>query len=52
MSTRVLAHVRRLWLRGVARSARGCVGFVEVWHWGNLISGNVSDVFLNFCQCF
>ena len=31
MSPGVLDPVSCSWLRGVARSARGCVGFVEVW---------------------
>ena len=34
----VLARVRRLWLRGVSQSARGCVGFVEDWAWGSVLS--------------
>ena len=30
-------------MNGLARSARGCVGFVEVWAWDTVLSGNVSE---------
>ena len=42
----------------MARSARGCVRFVEVWSWGGISSGNFSvvslNIFVNFssaCVC-
>ena len=43
----LLDRVTCWWLCGVARSARGCVGFVEVWAWGDESSGNFSVVSLN-----
>ena len=48
----VLDHVFRWWFCGMARSARGCVGFVEVWAWGGVPSGNVSAVSLEFLSMF
>ena len=33
----------------MARSAHSCAGFVEVWDWVSVPSGNVSAIFLN---CF
>ena len=36
----------------MARSARGYVVFVEVWGWGSVLSGNVSDVSLKFLLMF
>ena len=47
MSPGVLARVSRWWLRDVSHSARGCVGFVEVWDWGSVLSGNVCALSLN-----
>ena len=32
----------------MAQGAHGCVGFVEVWDWGSVLSGNVSAVSLIF----
>ena len=46
MSPGVLARVSCLWLCRVAHSARDCVGFVELWAWGSVPSGNVSTVSL------
>ena len=48
----LLDCVSRLWLCDVARSARGCVGFVEVWAWESVLSGNVSAVSLKICERF
>ena len=39
-------------MSGVARSAHGCVGFVEVWAWGGVPSGNVSAVLLKYFSIF
>ena len=36
----------------MAQSARGCVGFVEVWDWDSVLSGNVSSVSLIFLLMF
>ena len=44
MSPGVLDFVSRLWLCDVAQSARDCVGFVDVWSWGGVPSGNVYAV--------
>ena len=32
----------------MTRSTCGCVGFVEVWDWGSVLSGNISSVSLKF----
>ena len=48
MSPGILDSVSPWWLRGVAHSARSCVGFVEVWALGSVLSGNVSAVSLIF----
>ena len=47
MGTGVLYSVIRWWLCGVARSALSCVGFVEVWDWGSVLTENVFSVSLN-----
>ena len=39
-------------MHGSAWSARVYVGFVEVWDWGSVLSGNVSAVSLNFLLMF
>ena len=36
----------------MARSARGCIGFVEVWDWGSVLSVNVSSVSLKYLLMF
>ena len=41
MSPGVLDSVSRQWFRDVTCSARGCVGFVEVWSWCSVLSVNV-----------
>ena len=46
MSPEVLYRVSCLWLSVVVRSARGCIGFVEVWDWGGVPSGNFFAVSL------